>query len=288
MSRYKILLIGAHPDDPDLCGGGLAALHLAHGNEVKFISLTDGCRGHHEMTMEQTRARRYGETQALAAKAGLTYDVWDVPDGELFPTLELRQRLVREIRTYAPDLILTHRPCDYHPDHRNASILVQDASYLLIVPNFCPEVKALKKTPVIAYYSDGFKNPPFEAHFVTPIDEVVERKFEMVHCHTSQLYEWLPFAKGFLDEVPEGEEARFEWLHTPRYDKDLVRRAIAGESRFRNGECRFAIPAEKHRARLILQYGAEKAMTVRYAEAFMLSEYSGGADAQKKKELFCL
>ena len=88
MSRYKILLIGAHPDDPDLCGGGLAALHLAHGNEVKFISLTDGCRGHHEMTMEQTRARRYGETQALAAKAGLTYDVWDVPDGELFPTLE--------------------------------------------------------------------------------------------------------------------------------------------------------------------------------------------------------
>lgn len=288
MSKYKIMLIGAHPDDHDLCGGGFAALHLARGAEVKFVSLTDGSRGHHEMTCEETRARRFAETQALAAKMGLSYDVWDVPDGELMPTLENRKRLVREIRAFAPDLILTHRSCDYHPDHRNAAILVQDASYLLIVPNFCTEVKALSKTPVIAYYADGFAYPPFRPDFVVPIDSVIEKKFEMMHCHKSQFYEWLPYSKGFLAEVPAGDAERFEWLHTPRYDKESIARARAGDKRFYNGECRFAIPAERFRERLIEELGADVGEKVRFAEAFMISEYSGKRPKDEMKALFCL
>lgn len=284
MSKHRILMVGAHPDDHDLRAGGLAALHLARGADVKFISLTDGCRGHHEMTCDETRARRYAETQELAAKMGLSYDVWDVPDGELMPTLENRRRLVREIRAFAPDLVLTHRSCDYHPDHRNAAILVQDASYLLIVPNFCPEVKALKKTPVIAYYFDRFDYPPFRPDYVVPIDTVIEKKFEMMHCHKSQFYEWLPFSEGSLDEVPVDDEARFAWLHTPRYDKALC----ASGKRFGKGECRFGVPAEHYRYRLIEEFGAEVGENVRFAEAFMISEYSGKRPAEEMKALFCL
>ncbi len=281
---YRILLIGAHPDDHDLRAGGLASLHLARGGEVKFISLTDGSRGHHEMTCEETRARRYAETQELATKMGLIYDVWDVPDAELMPTLENRKRLVREIRAFAPDLILTHRSCDYHPDHRATAILVQDASYLLIVPNFCPEVKALKKTPVIAYYFDNFAYPPFRPDFVVPIDGVIEKKFEMMHCHKSQFYEWLPFSGGYLHEVPADDEARFAWLHHPLYNKEIC---ASGKSIGR-GECRFGVPAERFRERLIEEFGAETGANIRFAEAFMISEYSGNRPKDEMRELFCL
>lgn len=283
---YRIMIIGAHPDDNELTAGGLCALHLENGGEVMMLSLTDGCRGHHIMSCEETRARRFEETQAVAKKFNFAYKVWDVPDGELEATLENRKRLICDIRNFAPDLIITHRPCDYHPDHRNASILVQDASYLLIVPSMCPEAPALRRTPVIAYSSDRFKNPPFEPSFVTPIDSVLEKKFQMVHCHVSQLYEWLPYSKGFLHEVPEGEAERYEWLKTPRYDPETVRRAMNGDARARNGECRFAVPAMRFRDKLVEQYGEEKGNAVRYAEAFMLSEYSGNRTPETLKELF--
>lgn len=286
MSSYRIMLIGAHPDDNELTGGGLAALHLANGGEVKMLSLTDGCRGHHIMTCEQTRERRYAEIQEVAKRFGLSYDMWDVPDGELEATLENRKRLIRDIRSFAPDLIITHRPCDYHPDHRNASILVQDASYLLIVPSMCPEVPALKKTPVIAYSYDRFQNPPFRADFVTPIDSVTEQKFGMMHCHVSQFYEWLPYSKGFPEEVPEGDAERYAWLKTPHYDLDTIARAMQGDARARNGECRFAVPAVRHRDKLIEQFGPETGAKIRYAEAFMLSEYSGRRDRETLREIF--
>ena len=286
---YRIMLIGAHPDDNELKAGGLAAMHLAKGGAVKMLSLTDGCRGHHEMTCEQTRDRRHKEMQAVAAKFGISYDAWDVPDGELEATLENRKRLIRDIRTFSPDLIITHRPCDYHPDHRNASILVQDASYLLIVPSFCPEAPALRKTPVIAYSDDRFKNPPFLPDYVTPIDEsVLEKKFEMMHCHVSQFYEWLPYSKGFLAEVPQDDAQRYKWLKTPRYDAESIRLAMEGDARAMNGECRFAVPAERFRDQLIRQFGAETGSKIRFAEAFMLSEYSGKKPPEVLKELFCV
>ena len=71
---YRIMLIGAHPDDNELKGGGLAAMHLARGGAVKMLSLTDGCRGHHEMSCEETRDRRRAEMQAVAEKFGISYD----------------------------------------------------------------------------------------------------------------------------------------------------------------------------------------------------------------------
>ena len=110
----------------------------------------------------------------------------------------------------------------------------------------------------------------------------------MMHCHVSQFYEWLPYSKGFLEEVPIGDAARYEWLKTPRYNAEDIRLAMEGNARAMNGECRFAVPATRFREKLISQYGTEKGAEIRFAEAFMLSEYSGKRSPEVLKELFCI
>ena len=82
-----------------------------------------------------------------------------IPDGALQATLELRQRVIREIRGFRPDLVLTHRTNDYHPDHRATGQVVQDASFLVRVPRIVPEVPVLQRDPVVAFMSDLFTKP---------------------------------------------------------------------------------------------------------------------------------
>ena len=159
--KLKVLMLGAHLDDNDFSGGGTALKYLQAGHEVQFLSMCNGCGGHHTHTPEEIAKRRYNEAQNVAKLTGLKYDVWEVNDCEIMADLETRKRLVRYIREFNPDIIFSHRTNDYHADHRNAAILVQDASYLLIVPNFCPEVPAMKEMPVIMFFEDRFKQPPF-------------------------------------------------------------------------------------------------------------------------------
>ncbi len=282
MEKLKILMIGAHPDDCDGCGGGTALKYLAAGHEVRFLSVTDGRCGHHEMAPDALIARRYAETQAAARLMGITYDVWDIPDGECEATLENRRRMIRYIRNYAPDLVIGPRTNDYHADHRNTALLVQDASYLLIVPNVCPDVPPLKKMPVIAFYADRFKNPPFRADVVVPIDEVMDKRYEIVDCHESQYYEWLPFTKGVLDTVPADKKERFEWLKAPRIPRDhvLTPAELSVFCPSNQSEYRYARPAVLYRDKLREQYGDETAERVLFAEAFEISEYG----RQPKKE----
>ena len=193
----KIIVFGAHPDDCDIKAGGIAIKYANLGHEVKFVSVTNGDAGHHEIGGVELARRRRAEAQAAGAVAGIEYHVLDNHDGELEPTLENRKKIIRQIRNYTPDLILTHRPNDYHPDHRYTSILVQDSAYMVTVPNICTDTPALSYNPVIAYLSDNFQKPqPFSPDVVIAIDEVIEKKIDMLHCHTSQMYEWLPFKRG--------------------------------------------------------------------------------------------
>ena len=121
--------------------------------------------------------------------------------------------MIRLVRSFRPDLIITHRSTDYHPDHRFAGLLVQDASYLLTVPAICPDVLHLAACPVILYFSDAFQKPSrFEPHVVVDIDDELDRVIKMLHCHQSQFYEWLPYNAGYLDQVPEGDQDRRQWL----------------------------------------------------------------------------
>lgn len=287
--KLRILMIGPHPDDCEIRCGGTALKFVEAGHTVKFISTLDGCGGHQSMKPDEIAKRRYNETQALARYAGLTYDVWDIPDCELMADLETRKRMIREIRKFNPDLLFCCRPNDYHADHRNCSLLVQDASYLLVVPNFCPEVPAMKKMPVIMYFYDRFQNPVFRPDVVVSIDDVLDRKFEMLNHHVSQLYEWLPYVAGTLDQIPEGAEERLAWLHgkpVPREGTPLTLEELAPYHTHSHDEYREAVPAAKYRDRVVARYGEEKARNIRFAEAFQLCEYGRQLTPELEKELF--
>ena len=264
----RILVIGAHPDDADIKAGGTAAKWCSLGHVVRLVSLTDGRAGHQSMSGLELSRRRSAEAEAAAATIGASYHVFDHPDGELDDRLEYRQKVIALIRSFGPDLIITHRTNDYHPDHRFTGLLVQDASYLLTVPAIVPEVQHLRACPVIMYFSDSFTKPcRFEPHVVVDIDEEFDRVVAMLHCHVSQFYEWLPYNAGYLDQVPQEESRRRDWLSE------------------RLGQ-RIEPLAERYRDLIVRAYGAEHGGAVRFIEAFEVSEYGAPFDVATRARLF--
>jgi N-acetylglucosamine malate deacetylase 1 len=264
----RVLVLGAHPDDPDIKVGGTAAKWCALGHVVKLVSLTDGGAGHQALRRPELVERRRAEARAAGAVIGATYDVLDFPDGELLPTLDARRQVIRLLRSFRPDLLITHRPADYHPDHRYTAQLVQDAAYMVTVPAVCPDVPHLDRNPVILYVSDTFKKPcPFEAHVVVDIGPEIDRVVEMLHCHASQFYEWLPYNAGYPEQVPGDAVGRKAWL----------------SDRFRQ---RIRPLADRFRDRLVGTYGEELGRRTEYIEAFEVSEYGSPLDAEARARLF--
>ena len=266
--QLRILVFGAHPDDCDIKAGGIALHYSALGHRVKFVSVTNGDTGHFEVGGIELARRRYAEAQAAGRVAGVEYGVLDIHNGELEPSVANRKMIIRIIREFQPDLVLTHRPNDYHPDHRYTSLLVQDAAYIVTVPNMVPLTPHLQYNPVICYLSDNFQKPtPFAPDAVVEIDRVIERKMDMLHCHVSQMYEWLPYNSNRLKEVPKGERARRSWLGRLRKPA-------------------FEEIANRYRDRLIALYGEKRGRKVRYAEAFEACEYGGKLTGKNLKVLF--
>ncbi len=267
-SKLNILAIGAHPDDCEIKAGGTAVKYSRLGHRVRFLSLTNGDTGHHEIGGIELARRRYAETQACAAVAGIEYHVWDIHCGELMPSLEYRRTLIRQIREFAPDLIMTHRPNDYHPDHRYASQLVQDACYLVTVPNQLALTDHMQLNPVAVYFSDAFKKPwPFTPDVAVAIDDAVEAKLDMLDCHVSQMYEWLPYNQGVLDEVPQDRAERREWLRGRRFIESASDKSPYAEL-------------------LVRHYGEERAREIRHAEAFEACEYGAPLTPELIPRLF--
>lgn len=280
----KILAIGAHQDDNEFRVGGMAHKWVQKGYEVRFLSMCNGCGGHHIMTPEETTARRAKESAAVAKLLGITYDVWDIDDCTLVADLATRNRLIRYIREFAPDLIIAHRPNDYHADHRASGQLVMDASYILTVPHTCPEVPAMRFMPVIMYYEDTFRYPPFNPTIVADNDDVVDVKLQIAHLNVSQVYEWLPYTYG--EEVPEGEEERREWLKGMNITSDTTDEEVMAATR--GWAVRFAKTAARHRQKLIEIYGQERGSKIRYAEAFEVCEYGAQPTQEWINEVFYL
>lgn len=267
--KNRVLVFGAHPDDGDVHCGGLALEYTAAGHKVKFVSVTNGDTGHYRIGGIELAQRRYAEAQASARIANLEeYQILDWHNGELEPSVANRKVIIKIIRDFKPDLIITHRPNDYHPDHRYTSQLVQDASFIITVPNMLPLTKFISKKPVICYMYDNFKKPyPFIPDVVVGIDKVIEKKIGMLHCHTSQMYEWLPFNDGVLDEVPEGDNARRQWM---------AKRRLSGNEQIAN----------KYRSRLIELYGEREGNKIKYAEAYEICEYGASLSQEQIPELF--
>lgn len=262
----RVLFIGAHPDDCDIKAGGTAALLAEQGHAVKFVSLTNGDAGHHEMSGKPLAKRRRAEAKEAGRRLGIdAYEVLDHHDGELMPTLEVRRDVIRLIREWGADVVVGHRPNDYHPDHRYAGRVVQDAAYLVQVPNVLPKVEPTDGNPVFLYFQDRFEKPnPFEHDIAVAIDDAIDRKIDAMDAHESQFYGWLPWVRDALDEIPEGEEARKAWL------KDQWTSPIS----------------EEEREGLRAWYGTERAGEVEYVESFQVAEYGRQPSDQEIREAF--
>jgi LmbE family N-acetylglucosaminyl deacetylase len=264
----RIIVFGAHPDDCELEAGGTAARWSKLGYKVKFVSVTNGDIGHHEIAGATLANRRTREVKKCAEILGIETDVLDIHDGELLPTLENRRTITRKIREWRADVVISHRPNDYHPDHRYTGILVQDAAFMVIVPSFCPDVPALRKNPVFLYTEDDFKKPnPFSPDVVVPIDPVFDLKIACIDALESQFYEWNPWLFGYLAEVPTDKAARLEWTRS-RYGK------------------RYSSLADRFRPKLIELLGQEKGKQVKYAESFEVCEYGSQPTRDELMRIF--
>jgi LmbE family N-acetylglucosaminyl deacetylase len=248
----RIIMIGAHPDDCDQDGGGTAILFAKMGYAVKFVSVTNGDAGHQAEGGGMLAKRRLAEAKEAGKRYGVEYDVLDNHDGELLPTLNVRLQVIRKIREWNADIVMAPRPNDYHPDHRYTGVLVQDAAYMVAVPNVAADTPPLRKNPVFLYFQDFFQRPnQFRPDIAVDISAVFAQKIHALDAHTSQVYEWLPWIGGYLDQVPTDVSKREAWLATNR----AVR--ITPEVR---------ISLEKW-------YGKEHATQVQHAEAFEVCEY---------------
>jgi N-acetylglucosamine malate deacetylase 1 len=197
----RLLVIGAHPDDAEFQAGGLMVLAARAGAQVGILCVTDGSAGHATLSREALAARRADEAQAAAQLVGAELILLGEPDGELMPTLEVRLRLIAAIRRFRPDVIVTHRSSDFHPDHRATAVLAQDACFLARVPNVVPDVPVLGHEPVLLNAHDFARRPvPFDPDWVLPIDDVVDDVVELLACHASQVFDWLPQTFGLTVE----------------------------------------------------------------------------------------
>ncbi len=211
--KLRVLIVGAHPDDCEVHFAGIAALYAERGHEVLMMSMTDGRCGHFSMKPSALARRRRIEARNAARAVGAGSKVLPFPDTQLFPDLRTRLRLLREVREFAPDVLLTHQMEDYHPDHRATVDLVYDISYLVGVPQALPGVKIMKQPPVIAQSARGLRTHGDQERILcVPIDAVWRKKLAALSAHASQFYEWLAWERGDLENVPEGREARLRYL----------------------------------------------------------------------------
>jgi len=255
MDKLRVLMIGAHPDDPDSKGGGTAALYAKAGHVVKLVSLTNGDAGHMSEGGAPLAWRRRAEAANVGKVLGVEYITLDNHDGMLMPTLDVRNEVIALVREFRPDIVFSPRIWDYHPDHRACGQVVMDALYMCTVPNVVSNVPHLRRMPVAMLFQDHFQSPyPSRPDVVVDITPVWEQKLDGLHEHTSQMYEWLPYNREGLHEVPEGDAARRAWLHN-WYDARIGRLV------------------DLYKPQIIAKYGAERAATIKAVETFEVSEY---------------
>jgi LmbE family N-acetylglucosaminyl deacetylase len=264
--KLRVIAFGAHPDDCDGRAGGTAAKFAAMGHQVKFVSVTNGDAGHQSEGGGALAKRRRAEAAEAGRRLGIAeYITLDNHDGELLPTLQVRHQIIRLIRQWNADIVLLPRSNDYHPDHRYTGMAVQDAAYMVVVPNVCPDTPALRDNPVFMYFQDGFQKPAaFRPDIAVDIDDVWEKKMDAFDAHVSQMYEWLPWVDHRLDRVPKDPAERRKWIGSQR-DRDLS-------------------PAI--RQVLVKWYGAERGKQIRHAEAFEICEFGRRPNEAALRKLF--
>lgn len=269
--KLRIIIFGAHPDDAEYRGAGVAMKWARQGHHVKLVSATNGDIGHWQMAGGPLALRRIQEVNEVAKRLGVTVEVLDIHDGEIMPTLENRRTFTRLIRQWNADIVITNRPNDYHPDHRYTSILVQDSAYMVTVPFFVPDAAPLKRNPLFFYASDRFQKPnPFTADVAVSIDEVIEPTLDALLVMVSQIHEG--GANGYAGLYPDDAAGKQR-----RHDE--VRKSLAR---------RYASAADQYRDALVKFYGPDQGRKIRYAQAFEICEYGRRPSIDEMKKLFPL
>jgi len=264
----RILAFGAHPDDAELKASGVAALWAAQGHKVKFVAMTNGDVGHFAEAGGPLAKRRKAEVAECARILGIESQVLDVHDGELTPSLENRRAVARVIREWQADIVMGHRPYDYHPDHRYTGVLLNDAAVVVVAPFFVPDTPPTPRNPVFLYYSDNFQDPkPFDPTVVVGIDEVADKKWKCITAMPSQFGDKDSWQGRTLPNVPASDGDRQAYL------LELVKK-------------RNMAVADEYRERLVALYGKEKGQAIKYAEAFQLGQYGRQASLDELKQLF--
>ncbi len=270
--KLRIIVFGGHPDDCEIDAGGVAVMWAKAGHHVKFVSTTNGDVGHATQAGGPLAKRRTAEVKKADEMMGVTSRVLDNHDGELMPTLENRKIIVRLIRDWKADIVIAHRPWDYHPDHRYTGVLVQDAAFMVIVPHLCPDVPALNRNPIFLYSADGFQKPnPFEPDIVVATDETEDLKTEALWQLESQIESL--WATGNFERV----------VPVPKDGPEREKRRKQVKERFARRDER---TADKYREMLIELYGEEKGKKIKYAEAFEVCEYGRQPSKEELKKLF--
>jgi hypothetical protein len=137
---------------------------------------------------------------------------------------------------------------------------------MVIVPSIVRDTPPLTRNPVFLYYSDRFMRPqPFRPDIVVSIDDVFQKKIDMLDAHVSQFYEWLPWTTGNLDQVPKDAMERKKWL-------------AAQPMVVRKGASEWQVTLEK-------RYGAE-ATSIQHVEAFEITEYGRQPSEEEIRTLF--
>lgn len=266
----RIISFGAHPDDCEMVAAGVAAKWAALGHKFKCVAVTNGDIGHSVLAGGPLAQRRRAESQRAARILGIETEVLDNHDGELMVTLENRRKVARLIRDWRADIVISHRPNDYHPDHRYTGVLVMDAAYMVQVPFFSPDVPPLSRNPVFLFSEDRFLKPnEFSGDIVVGIDDVVDKKLAVVEAMESQFYE------GGCCDLPAGG------LPTDAAGKAARAKQVRDE-----WAARFAATADRFRSRLADWYGPERAAGIRYAEAFEICEYGQKPTREEIRQLF--
>jgi len=264
----RIIAFGAHPDDAELKVGGVAALWAAEGHKVKIVAMTNGDVGHFAMAGGPLAKRRKAEVAECARIFGIENDVVDIHDGELTPSLENRKLMSRLIRQWQADIVLGHRPNDYHPDHRYTGVLMDDSAVVVAAPFFVPDTPPTLRNPIFLYYSDDFQDPkPFTPTIVVGIDQTADKKWGCISAMPSQFGDKDSWQARTQPNIPSGDREREAQL------LEMVKK-------------RSETVAEKYRDRLIALYGKEVGQRVKYAEAFQLSQYGRQVSVEELKALF--
>lgn len=264
----RIIAMGAHPDDAELKFAGTAAMFAAQGAKVKLVALTNGDVGHFAQAGGPLALRRKAEVEACHKTLGVETEVLDIHDGELMADLPTRKMVGNIIRAWQADIVLSHRPNDYHPDHRAVGQLANDTAVVVAAPFFAPYTPPVARNPVYLYYSDAFTHPyPFDPILAVGIDSVAQKKWDCISALPSQFADADSWQARYRTNIPTDEAGR--------------KAALIEAVKQTNVDV-----ANKYRDLLVKLYGQPQGAAFKYAEAFELNQYGTAATQDNLKAVF--